>query len=416
MKPQSDGRSVLLPINDSGSSISCLRSLGKRGVHTIAVSEHRDRPALASRYCDEAVIVPSPYEDLLAYKDALLSLAERTDVYTIVPHREVDSYVLGKYRDQFEEHVVALWPSFEQVRTVHDRLRQAEAAREAGIAIPETYSFDEVDDWSRELIVKPRYSILTHDYVDSLSEDECEGKMEVIYTAAGTEPDLEAIQETMHKSGRHVPDHVPIVQELVRDTRTEYGFRGLYDEGESVLTCQKRQVRGKSYAGGASVYRETMYDPAIEEMGRTILDHLDWHGLASVQFLKEPDTGEYKFTEINPRVWASIEMDVIAGADFPHAHWLLATGDPNRIETEYEVGAGNHLLFGEFQYLWSILRKRYPSIEPPAFRTAVWEVLSSCYDQPHFDYLHLDDPAPFIHGVLNQLPIGGRSGTEMAGQ
>jgi hypothetical protein len=51
-------KSVLLPINDSGSSISCVRSLGRRGVRTIAVSEHRDRPAFASRYCDEKIIVP----------------------------------------------------------------------------------------------------------------------------------------------------------------------------------------------------------------------------------------------------------------------------------------------------------------------------------------------------------------------
>jgi predicted ATP-grasp superfamily ATP-dependent carboligase len=220
----------------------------------------------------------------------------------------------------------------------------------------------------------------------------------------------------MHKSGRHIPDHIPIVQELVRDTRTEYGFRGLGDNGTLLLTCQKRQIRGISYAGGASVFRETMRDPRIEELGRTILEHLDWHGLASVQFLKDPDSGEYKFTEINPRVWASLEMDVLAGADFPYAHWLLATGNADRIETEYELGTGNHLLIGELRYLQSVLRDHYPLVERPKFRSALWDVLSSCYDQPHFDYIHLDDPRPFVRGVLNQVPIGHRPTGEIAGQ
>lgn len=415
MGQQTDHQSILLPINDSGSSVSCLRSLGRRSVRTVAVSEHPDRPAFASRYCDEKVVVPSPYDDLLAYKDALLALAKRPDIHTIIPHRETDSYLLAKYEDEFEEHVVALWPSFEQVRTVHDRLLLAEAAREVGIAIPETWSFDEVDDWDRELIVKPRYSILTSDYVSSLAPTDCKGKMAPIYIPPGTEPDLEEIQATMHKDGRY-PDHIPIVQELVRDTRTEYGFRGLCDNGQSVLTCQKRQIRGQSYAGGASVFRETMRDPQIEELGRTLLEHLDWHGLASVQFLKDPDSGEYKFTEINPRVWASLEMDVLAGADFPYAHWLLATDNADRIELAYEIGSGNHLLIGELQYLWSVLRERNPVVERPRFRTALWDVLSSCYDQPHFDYIHLDDLGPFVRGVRNQLTMGGRGTGETAGE
>lgn len=409
-------RSILLPVNDSGSSISCVRSLSKRGVHTVAVSEHPDRPVFASRYCDEVITVPSPYEDLIAYKDALLSAAERPDVYTIIPHREMDSYVLSKYQAEFEEHVVPLWPSFENVQTVHDCLRMADAARAAGIPIPETWSFDDVTDWDRELIVKPRYSILTSDYVSSLSPSDCEGKMEPIYVPPGTEPDLETIQETMHKSDCQAPDHIPIVQELVRDTRTEYGFRGLCDNGTSVLTCQKCQVRGTSYAGGASAFRTTMHDPHLEELGRTLLEHLGWNGLASVQFLRDPESGAYKFTEINPRVWASLEMDVLAGADFPYAHWLLATGNADRIEPEYELGTGNHLLMGELQYLRSVLQDEYPLIERPRFQRALWEVLSSCYEHPHFDFIHFDDPGPFIRGVLNQLSIGGRSTGDTAGE
>ncbi|WP_248905676.1 carboxylate--amine ligase [Halocatena marina] len=413
---KADDQSILLPVNDSGSSISCVRSLGKHDIRTIAISEHRDRPAFASRYCDETIIVPSPYDDLIAYKDGLLSAAERTDVHTIIPHREMDSYVLSKYQAEFEEHVVPLWPSFENVRIVHDSLRMADAARAAGIPTPETWSFEDVEDWDRELIVKPRYSILTSDYVSSLSPSDCEGKMDPVYIPPNTEPDLETIQAEMHKSDSHIPDHIPIVQEFIRDTRTEYGFRGLCDDGNSVLTCQKRQVRGTTYAGGASVFRETMRDPHIEELGRTLLEHLDWHGLASVQFLRDPESGEYKFTEINPRVWASLEMDVLAGADFPYAHWLLATNNADRIDPDYDVGTGNHLLIGELQYLWSVLRDEYPLVERPRFRRALWDVLSSCYDHPHFDYIHLDDPGPFARGVLNQLPIGGRSTGQVAGE
>lgn len=416
MKSNPSGReSVLLPINDSGSSISCVRSLGRQGVRTVAVSEHRDRPAFASRYCNEKIIIPSPYDDLIAYKDALLTVAKRPHVRTIVPHREMDSYVLAKYESEFEGHVETLWPSLEQVTKVQDRLRLAEVARDAGVPIPETWSFDEVDKWDRDLIIKPRYSFLTGEYVDSLSERDCEGKMEPVYVSPGVEPDLEAIQDEMHKPGVHIPDHIPIVQERISGTEHEYGFRGLCENGTTVMTCQKRQIRAKSYVGGASAFRETMADPAIDELGRRILEHLDWHGLASVQFLWNETTDEYVFTEINPRVWASIEMDVLSGADFPYGHWLVATGRSDRIEPGYEIGIGNHLLIGELQYLTSVLRERYPSVERPSFRRALREVLSSCIEQPNFDYVHLDDPGPFVRGVRNQF-VGGRGTGQTAGQ
>ncbi|HET7324886.1 MAG TPA: ATP-grasp domain-containing protein, partial [Halococcus sp.] len=237
-----------------------------------------------------------------------------------------------------------------------------------------------------------------------------------VYIPPGTEPDLEEIQQTMHKGGREVPDHIPIVQEIVPRMSVEYGFRGLYENGRSVLTCQKHQIRGQSYVGGTSVFRETMRDPEIERMSRTLLDHLDWHGLASVQFLRDIESGGYIFTEINPRVWASIEMDVVAGADFPYAHWLVATGNEDRIEPGYTIGAGSHFLLGELRYLRSVFRDHYAHIERPTRRRALWDVLSSCYDQPHFDYIHLDDPGPFVRGVRNQLAIGGRRTGQTAGQ
>jgi predicted ATP-grasp superfamily ATP-dependent carboligase len=351
----------------------------------------------------------------LAYKNALLTLAERPDVRTIVPHREMDAFVLAKYEDDFAEHVEPLWPSIEQVRTVHDRLRLADAAREAGVPIPETRSFDAVADWDRELIVKPRYSFLTGEYVGSLGESDCEGKMAPVYVPAGTEPTLAAIQDEMHEPGVDAPDHVPIVQELIKSTEHEYGFRGLSENGTTVLTSQKRQLRGKSYAGGASVFRETMDDPEIDRLGRRILESLDWHGLASVQFLWDEAADEYVFTEINPRVWASLEMDVLAGADFPYGHWLVATNRSDRVEPGYDVGVGNHLLIGEIQYLMSVLREHYPSIERPPFHRALREVLSSCIEQPNFDYVHLDDPGPFVRGVRNQF-AGGRGTGQTAGQ
>lgn len=128
-------------------SLTCLRSLRRRGIHTIGIHDQSTTPVFRSRYCDEKLICPSPAESLVAYKDALVALASRDDVRTIVPVREEDVYVLSKYRSEFEEYLTPLWPVFETIQTVHDRVRLVTAAKTAGVSVPETATLDDIDQW-----------------------------------------------------------------------------------------------------------------------------------------------------------------------------------------------------------------------------------------------------------------------------
>ncbi|WP_135305890.1 carboxylate--amine ligase [Haloarcula amylovorans] len=386
---------VLLPAGVSGKSLTCVRSLGSKGVRTIVASSKRSVPAAASRYCDEHVTVPSAYQDLLAYKEAILALASRENVRTIIPSREVDAFVLSRYRSSFADHVEPIWPPMETLRKVQDCLLVPDVAAAADVPIPETVSFDDVEDWQRERIVKPRYALLTGAYVDSLSARECNGRLSPIHPTPGVEPDRDEVLSAMD-------GHVPIVQSYT-PIEHEYSFRALYDHGEPVLTSLRRQIRGQTYAGGASVYRELVEIPELSALGRRVLDELDWHGLATVQFIENADTGEYELLEVNPRTWTSIPTDVRAGADYPYAFYLLATGQADEIDTDHEIGFGTHLLFGELQYLKSVAFDDYPNAPRPALSEAVSAVLRSTYEHPHFDYLVADDAAPFVRGVLNVL-------------
>lgn len=398
VQQHASGRSVLIPAGFSPKSLTSVRSLGSHGVHTVVASHRRSVPAFASRYCDEAVVVPSPWEDLLAYKDALLKLAARPDISVIIPSQEEDAFLLSKYSEEFAEHVAPLWPPMDTLRTAHDGKRLPEVAEEIGLRVPETMLYDEVDDWSRKLIVKARYSILTSEYAPSLSPTVCEGKTDPVHPSPGTAPSQSVIDEAFARNPPIVQEYVPIAQ--------EYSFRALCDHGDPVATSLKRQVRGKTYAGGASVFCELIRDERIEEMGRRLLEHLDWHGIASVQFIEDARTGELKFTEINPRTWTSIPLDVRGGVDYPYFYWLLARGMGERIQPTYEEGFAAHLLFGEFQYLRSVLRDDYPNAVRPTFGTALRDVLTSIYEHPNSYFLIADDPVPFVSGLRNVLSDG----------
>lgn len=387
-------RSVLIPTGFDAGGYTCVRSLSKRDVNTIVASEYEDVPAAASRFCGESIRIPSPHEDLLAYRDALVGIAARPDVRTVVPLRPQDAYVFAKYADEFEPYVSLVTPPMETLRTVHDRLSLTAAAEEAGVPAPETRLLTDVDDWSGEQVVKSRYNLLVDEHLPSLSPRDVSTVKTVEHVPAGETPDVERLVSEM--------GHTPIVQEYVRSS-DEYVFGALYDRGEVLSTFQHRQIRGDSYTGGGGVYRESVHDPRLEATGRRLLDHLDYHGLACIEYMKDAETGEYVLTEINPRLWQSLPCAYEAGADFPYDYWLLANDRRERIEAGYETGIGSHLLYGEVGHLLSLVTDDSPLVERPSIPRTTATVAASCYRMPNFDVFKFDDPRPFLRGFTHVL-------------
>lgn len=385
-------RTVVVPAITAPSTVACLRSLGSRGIRTIVVTEKETAAALHSKYCDEAVPVSSPYEDLVAYKETLLSLARRPDVRTIIPVREADVYVLSKYREKFAEHVSTPWPTLDTLIKVQDRIRLIEAAENADVTVPRTRLLDGPANWDRPSIVKSRYSLLADEYINTYSVEKCVNPPGTHYLTPNTEPDIEGLQAEMH--------HAPLLQEYI-PTNHEYGFFALYDHGDAVATFQHRQIRGYTYAGGASAFRESIDIPDLERAGTALLDHLDWHGLAMVEFLRDEATDEFKLMEVNPRFWSSLPFSVQAGADFPYYYWLLAASRRDEIDCVYERDIAGHLLRGELLYLRSVLRDEIEFVDKPSIVSAVQEIVQSIWEHPRFDYLCRDDPRPFLQDLLN---------------
>ncbi len=373
----------------------CLRSLAPHDIYTIVASPDKSTPEFTSRFCDQPVIVPDPEDDLLAYRDALLDVASRPGVRTVIPTNEHDVYVLSQYRDQFEKHVNLVIPDAELLRSVYDRLELFQVADEAGVPIPETALLTDIDDWQPRHIVKSRYNLLADAYCPEYSPSKSASVSTVKHIEPGEKPDVAAIQDEMK--------HTPIVQEFVPSTG-EYMVNALYDNGEPVAVCQQQQVRCSSYVGGGGVYRKSVDIPELGSAARTLLDALDYHGLACIEYLEDARTGEFKLLEINPRMWQSLGSTVRTGADFPYYYWLTAIDSPVAIDPSYDLGVGTHMLEGEISYLLSLFRDSSPHVERPSLPIAISDVVWSCLTDPEFDYLKLDDPMPFVRSALRVLP------------
>ncbi|WP_340097697.1 ATP-grasp domain-containing protein [Salinibaculum salinum] len=393
--PHSRTEDAVLLTTGHSAGYPCLRSLAPRDIYTIVASPDESAPEFVSRFCDQPVVVPDPEEDVLAYRDALLDLASRPGVRTIIPTDEHDAYVLSRYRERFEEYVDLVVPDVDRLRSVHDRLELFEIADDAGVPIPETQLLTDVDDWRPRHIVKSRYNLLADAYCPEYDPSQTVSVNTIKHLEPGEEPDVAAIREEMK--------HTPIIQEFV-PSAGEYMVNALYDNGEPVAVCQQRQVRCSSYVGGGGVYRESVDIPELESAARTLLDALDYHGLACIEYMEDATTGEFKLLEINPRMWQSLASTVRTGADFPYYYWLTATDSPDVIDPSYDLGVGTHMLEGELSYLLSLFRDSSPHVERPSLPAAISDVVWSCLTDPEFDYLKLDDPLPFVRSALRILP------------
>ena len=393
--------SIVVPAVPVPSSDCCLRSLAPAGVHTIVVSETPTAKSFCSRYCDEAVLVPDPTTDLEGYAAALLALARRGDVRTIVPTREPDAFVLSKYRETFAEHVATPWPTLETLRRVHDRVRLAEAADAAGVPAPETRPLEAVESIDRASVVKARYNLLVSEYVESVPPGRVRRSETVEHLRPDAAIDPASLRETF--------GHDPIVQEFV-PIDEEYMVGALCERGEPVATVQHRQFRGTSYTGGGGVYRESVRDDDLAAAARSLLEELEWHGLACIEYMRHPETGEFYLTEINPRLWTSLSANARMGADFPRYYWQAATDRVDEIDAGYDVGVGCHYLKGELMHVLSLVREDSDLVERPSIAGTLRAIGRTCYDQPNFDLLSRDDPWPLVQDVLTELERGPLEG------
>ncbi|QSG07742.1 carboxylate--amine ligase [Halapricum desulfuricans] len=391
------GGAVLIPTGKELKSYAIMRSLHRRGIDTVVASPRERIPHFASRYCSEAVLLPASPNDLLAYKDSLLELARRPDIATAYPVRECDAYVFAKFRAEFEEHISLVTPSLDVLESGHDRHRLAETAAQVGVPHADTRLLSEVDSWDRDVIVKSRYNILTGDYVEDFPAGSLQEVKHVRSVPAGARPDVDELREEMH--------HDPIVQDFIPQER-KHLYTALWDHGEPLATYQHRQIRQNSWVGGGGVYRKSVHSQAVDDAARTLLEQLDWHGYACIEYVKDAETGEWKFLEINPRVWQSMPEAVRAGADFPYYYYQRAMGRGEEIENQYEPGVACHIAYGELAHLASLWRDESPFIERPSTAGTLWNMITSTIRHPRFDYIRLDDPRLFLSGVRETLASG----------
>ena len=354
---------VLLLDADSRVGTACLQSLGPAG-HRVHIAVRRlAAPAESSRWCHRVHVQPAaePVDTGVAW---LVELDARFAFTLVVPTTEAS---LRWLRALPEDHPVrrkAVLPSNDALDAALDKSRTSRIARELGLPVPATRELAQCardvplpEDVRRPpaawpVVLKPvRSKVVRGGKLASLAVAVVHDEETRALTLASWLPDT-PVQEQAWVPGRGV------------------GVEVLYDNGRMAWHFVHERLHEWPLTGGASTLRRAAGpEPELVEMTRKLLDHLQWHGVAMVEWRRD-DHGAVHLMEINPRLWGSLPLTLAAGVPIPLGLLSLVTGQALAPARGWRVGVTARNLSNDIQ--WFIDNLRANRRDPMLLTSSPW--------------------------------------------
>ncbi len=388
---------VIIAGGEGRVGVAVLRSLATKGIKVTVVSAERLGAALYSKFCFRTVISPSPLISIKEYIESLINLIKSTKNYKVlIPVTSIHLLPITMHLDILKRYIEIPIPQLEILDVALDKYKTLEFAKKIGIPTPSTIlinSIEQLKEVSKDhdfpLVLKPRRSL----YIDS-DRVKVSGKVSIISKPG----DIDHI--------KLLP--IPyLLQEYIPGEG--YGFFGLFNNQKIIAKFCHHRIHQVRTEGGVSSLRESVKDKLIEEMGKLLLEKLNWHGVAMVEFRKDYRDNQYKLMEINGRFWGSLQLSIVAGVDFPYLLFKMAL--EKKLEENYDYNEGilcRWLFPGEIYYLLDTLNiiNRNKKILKNK-KNVIKEILNFFryffVKNMYYDVFSLKDPLPFIFNSIRWI-------------
>lgn len=296
-------------------ALAAVRSLGKKGIEVVTADEHPFAPASFSRYSIANFQYPNSDEKPAEFLDVLEANIRKhapTDGrYVLMPmHRE--TYLIARHRKRFEPLIRTALPTIEQIETVHDKGKFAEFCRRFGYPMPRT----ELPRTAAEM----KELAKTFPYPAFVKIRQASSSVGVKKVRTSRE-----LIETWEKFVRDFalePAHYPLIQEGVPGE--DYCATFLFDRGRRRASMVYHNLRTWPPKSGTGVLRETVSAPEMERIGTHLLERLNWHGVAEIDFRWQGKDSPPWIIEMNPRFWGGLPQSIASGVDYPYLLFRLA--------------------------------------------------------------------------------------------
>ena len=388
---------VLVTDGDNRAALAVTRSLGRAGHEVVVAARQSSALAQASRYCSERFVYPNPVDDPGGFVEAIVELVRRRGINCIIPIADITTFLVTANRDRFEPECRVPFADAATIERAADKVDIIRTAQRVGVPVPASVIVESADEIASHeltfpLVIKPwRSRIPTAAGWASTS---------VSFAA-----DLESLRHDLASRAAH--EFPVMLQERIEGPGV--GVFACYRGGRPVAMFSHRRLRERPPWGGVSVLCESIdLPPSTRQFAVALLDAIEWHGVAMVEFKVDRRDNLPKLMEVNGRFWGSLQLAIDAGVDFPAI--LVDEAAPQQ---PYRVGVRNRWLWGDFDSLLQTIRWIGPEDMRPSRRRALRQFLQFAGPTLHYDNPKWDDPWPFAvetrHRVANLVEFLGRN-------
>jgi predicted ATP-grasp superfamily ATP-dependent carboligase len=362
-------------------SLAVTRSLGRRGVRVEVLAKRRGSLAGSSRYAAAEHVVPDVARLPADWARVVRDLMTRAGAGLLVPTSEESLGTL--YREGLVGPLRVAAPPREAYELACDKGRLLALGASVGFDVPRTVEIDSPatlealpEGTDFPALLKARRSRFFE------NERWQSGR---VFRVDDREALLRVRGDASLRGGALVQPFVP--------GRGEGLFLAA-ERGRVVAAFAHRRLREKPPTGGVGVLLESAAaDPALLEPARRLLAALDWHGVAMLEFRREP-SGRAWLIELNPRLWGSLQLAIDAGADFP-ALILALHGGAATPPFAPRAGVRTRWTLGELDRAIILLRRADQRGQLGLNRRAALAELASSLGSGRDEVLRWDDPLPF---------------------
>ena len=382
---------ILVTDADNRASLAVTRSLGRHG-HEVYVANHR-HPSLASssRFCRQKVLVADPLKNPEAFARDAIAAVMANAIDAVIPASEVSTLTLARAAHDNPGSLSLCTPAYRDLDTAADKAAVLSLGMKLGVPVPKTAIVASKGDRLPELdfgfpvVIKPARSRVWSNgrwYVNSVSY-------------ANSDSELIATLQSL------APPQFPVLlQERLQGAGV--GVFACYDHGRLLSLFSHRRLREKPPSGGVSVLRESVaVDPVAGQHARALLDSLNWHGVAMVEFKQDDRDGQLKLMEINGRLWGSLQLAIDAGVDFPSMMAEMLAGKTLPPVPNYRLGVQTRWLWGDIDSLLALFLQSRQALNLPSDHPGRWRTLLA-FLLPwrpglRYEVLSLTDPLPWLY-------------------
>lgn len=371
------------------SALAATRALGQRSDIKVYTTDSRLQ-ALAgcSRYSAQYLPCPNPTDDTGEFINWVHHTVTKYHIDFLLPVTEVTSRTLAEHREQLPKCKLP-FADISTLLALSDKSRLTKLAESLDVPVPFSQYCSSPDDvnWqglSFPCVLKPALSkvLVNNQWLETQ-----------VHIAQS-----QAEMQMLLDEKEYFQAHPFMVQQYIEGHGA--GVFCYYQHGQAKAFFAHQRLREKPPSGGVSVLSASAsINPYMKAHAQALLDAVNWHGVAMVEFRVAADGTPY-LMEINTRLWGSLQLAIDAGVNFPE---LLFDGEYKDLPDHagFKEGVQLRWLLGDVDNLYLQLKDKQLSGKDKV--KAVTRFLTPKWRGRRHEINRLHDMGPFWYELKHYL-------------